>query len=91
MLETLTKGFRAARQRLSGMGADVVHLTASFRAVPSLQQAVNAAFAPRMGEQSYVPLAPIRAEDASDSGASTRSSFSKRLIRLCTWLALVFL
>jgi ATP-dependent exoDNAse (exonuclease V) beta subunit len=54
--------YEAARQRLSGMGADVVHLTASFRAVPSLQQAVNAAFAPRMGEQSYVPLAPTRAE-----------------------------
>ena len=50
--------------------APVVALTSSFRAVPSLQRLVNAAFAPRMVEDratlqaGYVPLTPYRAERA---------------------------
>src|SRR5262249_51744015 len=48
-------------------GAAVVHLTASFRSVPAIQEAVNAAFAPAMAastsgtQATYVPLAPFRA------------------------------
>jgi ATP-dependent exoDNAse (exonuclease V) beta subunit len=53
------------RALLSG-GAELVHLTVSFRSVPELQQAVNAAFAPRMraetpSQPGYVPLSPFRA------------------------------
>jgi len=60
--------YEATRRRLAAQGAAVLRLTASFRAVPSLQRAVNAAFAPRMqacddGSQAeYVPLEPVRAE-----------------------------
>jgi ATP-dependent exoDNAse (exonuclease V) beta subunit len=58
---------RTKRLLVSG-GAALVHLTTSFRAVPSLQAAVNAAFAPRIratpdGSQAdYVALSPWRAE-----------------------------
>ena len=44
---------------LLARGAELVHLTTSFRSVPAIQQAVNAAFEPRMrgGTQAaYVPL-----------------------------------
>ena len=47
-------------------GAACVALRSSFRAVPDIQRAVNAAFAPRMtgdagrGAGRYVPLAPVR-------------------------------
>jgi ATP-dependent exoDNAse (exonuclease V) beta subunit len=55
---------------LSARGASVVELTSSFRAVPSLQRLVNAAFAPRLVDDAealqsgYVPLAAYRAERA---------------------------
>ncbi|TMA29802.1 MAG: ATP-dependent deoxyribonuclease subunit A [Deltaproteobacteria bacterium] len=45
-------------------GAELVHLTTSFRSLPEIQAAVNSAFAPRMqgGTQaSYVPLDHYRA------------------------------
>jgi ATP-dependent exoDNAse (exonuclease V) beta subunit len=48
---------------LVASGAQLVHLTTSFRSVPALQQAVNGGFAPRMtgGTQAaYVPLDPYR-------------------------------
>ena len=51
-----------------GGGADVLQLTRSFRSVPSLQQAVNAAFEPWMqgspdgSQAAYVPLEPARPE-----------------------------
>jgi ATP-dependent exoDNAse (exonuclease V) beta subunit len=53
------------KRRLVRAGAGLVELNVSFRAVPELQQAVNAAFAPRMrgdtpGQARYVPLAPHR-------------------------------
>jgi ATP-dependent exoDNAse (exonuclease V) beta subunit len=53
------------KRRLEAAGAAVVDLTVSFRAVPAIQQAVNAAFAPAMeigeGTQArYVPLSPAR-------------------------------
>ena len=46
-------------------GAEVVHLRVSFRAVPALQEMVNAAFAPCMtaetpAQPAYVALAPCR-------------------------------
>jgi ATP-dependent exoDNAse (exonuclease V) beta subunit len=40
--------YEAIKRRLAGEGARVLQLTTSFRAPPSLQAAVNAAFAPRM-------------------------------------------
>jgi ATP-dependent helicase/nuclease subunit A len=48
---------------LRAHGAEMVHLTTSFRSVPGIQEAVNAAFAPRMtgGTQAtYVPLDRFR-------------------------------
>lgn len=48
---------------LLASGAQLVHLTTSFRSVPALQQAVNGGFAPRMtggAQAAYVPLDPYR-------------------------------
>jgi hypothetical protein len=53
---------------LAASGAEVVHLTTSFRAVPSIQEAVNAAFSARMvrspesSQAEYVPLDRYRPE-----------------------------
>jgi len=58
------------KQLLTGRGARCIHLTTSFRAVPSLQRFVNAAFAPHLRidpqalQADYVALAPDRAEHA---------------------------
>lgn len=60
--------YEAIKKQLVAGGAEVVHLTTSFRSVPSIQKAVNAAFAPVMkgsedGSQAeYVALTPYRAE-----------------------------
>jgi ATP-dependent exoDNAse (exonuclease V) beta subunit len=56
--------YHAVKRRLLEQGAEVLHLSTSFRSDPRIQQAVNAAFAPRMegGSQAeYVPLEPFRA------------------------------
>jgi ATP-dependent exoDNAse (exonuclease V) beta subunit len=56
---------------LCSRGADLLHLSTSFRAVPSLQSFVNAAFRPVMigspdaSQAEYVPLEPYRAEITS--------------------------
>ena len=56
------------KERLLAAGARCVELTTSFRAVPSLQAFVNAAFAPQLHadpealQADYVPLTPARAE-----------------------------
>jgi ATP-dependent exoDNAse (exonuclease V) beta subunit len=57
--------YEAVKRRLLEAGGACVQLTVSFRAVPEIQAAVNAAFAPRMqgrspSEPGYVPLAPCR-------------------------------
>ena len=58
--------YEVIKQRLLGVGAQLVHLRTSFRAVPGIQQAVNAAFKECMlggGSQAeYVALAPFRRE-----------------------------
>jgi ATP-dependent exoDNAse (exonuclease V) beta subunit len=58
--------YEGAKQQLLARGAEVVHLATSFRSLPSIQQAVNAAFEPRMrpgGSQAeYVALEPFREE-----------------------------
>ena len=60
--------YEATKRRLLAQGAKLVHLTTSFRSAPSIQAAVNAAFAPLMqgsqdGSQAeYVALQPFRAE-----------------------------
>ncbi|MBX3025286.1 UvrD-helicase domain-containing protein [bacterium] len=60
--------YLAVKERLLAAGARCVALTTSFRAVPSLQTFVNAAFAPRLRadaaalQADYVPLRPARDE-----------------------------
>jgi ATP-dependent helicase/nuclease subunit A len=59
--------YQQVKQRLAKCGAEVEHLTVSFRATPALQCAINAAFAPLMPSDSpthpaYSPLAHFRAE-----------------------------
>jgi ATP-dependent exoDNAse (exonuclease V) beta subunit len=56
------------KEQLLRHGARLVHLTTSFRSVPSIQNAVNAAFAPLMHgdaatlQAAYAPLTPFREE-----------------------------
>jgi len=56
--------YEGVKRRLLAAGAVLQHLTVSFRAVPEIQSAVNAALAPRMAGSSsqatYVPLVPVR-------------------------------
>ena len=60
--------YEDVKDRLRGAGAEVLHLTTSFRAPPSIQSFVNLAFAPEMaagtdaGQAAYVPLEPSRPE-----------------------------
>jgi ATP-dependent exoDNAse (exonuclease V) beta subunit len=60
--------YEATKRRLVAAGAEVIHLTTSFRSLPSIQEAVNAAFEPLMqgsedgSQASYVPLKPFRDE-----------------------------
>jgi ATP-dependent helicase/nuclease subunit A len=67
--------YQEVKALLCSRGATPVALTSSFRAVPSLQRLVNAAFAPRMVEDhatlqaGYVPLTPYRAERAGQPSA----------------------
>lgn len=59
--------YREVQRQLIEQGARQVHLTVSFRSKPEIQEAVNAAFAPRFtaSQGGYVPLAPFR--DCYDS------------------------
>jgi len=59
--------YREVQRRLIEQGARPVHLSVSFRSVPQIQEAVNAAFAPRFiaSEGAYVPLAPYRENTAA--------------------------
>ncbi len=57
--------YQEVKRRVIASGGALVDLNVSFRAVPELQEAVNASFAPVMEEESltqaqYVPLAPSR-------------------------------
>jgi ATP-dependent helicase/nuclease subunit A len=59
--------YQGVKQLLLMHGAQLEHLTVSFRATPAIQTMVNAAFAPLMSEESgtqpaYAPLMPYRAE-----------------------------
>jgi ATP-dependent exoDNAse (exonuclease V) beta subunit len=60
--------YEEVKERLSNVGAVVLHLTTSFRSPPSIQSFVNRAFAPAMaigadgGQAAYVPLEPSRVE-----------------------------
>src|SRR5579884_1715512 len=61
--------YRAVCRQLLAAGARRVELTVSFRAVPELQEAVNAAFGPPMADGApsqagYVPLRPWRSAAA---------------------------
>jgi len=55
--------YEEVKRRVVDAGGGLVELTTSFRAVPEIQEVVNAAFAARLygGSQArYVPLAPFR-------------------------------
>ncbi|HVY44234.1 MAG TPA: UvrD-helicase domain-containing protein, partial [Minicystis sp.] len=60
--------YQAVKARLLAQGASLLHLVTSFRSAPSIQKAVNAAFASVMrgseaGTQAeYVPLEPFRVD-----------------------------
>ncbi|MBX3249580.1 MAG: UvrD-helicase domain-containing protein [Myxococcales bacterium] len=60
--------YEDVRERVCAAGGEVLHLSKSFRARPSIQRFVDAAFAPTFGEgkkgvqAAYVPLGPARAE-----------------------------
>jgi ATP-dependent exoDNAse (exonuclease V) beta subunit len=57
--------YEAVKHRLVAEGARLLYLTTSFRSVPAIQSAVNAAFEPVMqgnGQAEYVPLEPSRAD-----------------------------
>jgi ATP-dependent helicase/nuclease subunit A len=59
--------YQGVKQLLLMHGAQLEHLTVSFRATPAIQTMVNTAFAPLMSEESgtqpaYAPLMPYRAE-----------------------------
>jgi ATP-dependent exoDNAse (exonuclease V) beta subunit len=66
--------YQTVKDLLVGRGAACVYLTTSFRATPSIQRLVNAAFAPAMKEDraalqaAYVPLAPHREERPGQPG-----------------------
>ena len=66
--------YEAVREQLRAHGAACVALRSSFRAVPDIQRAVNAAFAPRMTgdavavQARYVPLAPVRPAQHGPAG-----------------------
>ena len=60
---------RRVRMQLAAGGVPLLHLTSSFRGVPSIQHCVNRAFAPQMasgpgGGPTYVPLSPTRSDAA---------------------------
>lgn len=55
------------RTQLAAASVPMLHLTSSFRGVPSIQHCVNRAFAPQMdkgpaGGPAYVPLSPTRSD-----------------------------
>jgi ATP-dependent exoDNAse (exonuclease V) beta subunit len=58
--------YEGIKDRLCSSGAQVVYLSANFRSVPGLQQAVNGAFGAAMRggtarvQAEYAPLAPVR-------------------------------
>ncbi len=59
--------YQSVKRRLLERGAELAHLTVSFRAVPELQKMVNAVFAPLMAIESatqpaYAPLDPFRGD-----------------------------
>ncbi len=59
--------YESVKEQLVGQGATLLHLTTSFRSVPSIQSAVNAAFEPVMqgdGQAQYVPLERFREDVA---------------------------
>jgi ATP-dependent helicase/nuclease subunit A len=61
--------YEQVKRQLLDAGAELLHLTVSFRSLPAIQDLVNAAFAPRMegrGTQAtYVPLEPHREPQAA--------------------------
>ena len=61
--------YARVRSQLEARRVRVLHLTSSFRGVPSIQRCVNRAFAPRMtggpaAGPPYVPLSPTRGDPA---------------------------
>ena len=60
--------YEAVKDRLVTDGATLLHLTTSFRSVPAIQTAINAAFEPIMqgdGQATYVPLVRHRSDSTT--------------------------
>ncbi len=76
--------YESIKQRLAASGAEVLHLSTSFRSVPAIQKAINAAFAPLMqgnarGSQArYVPLEPFREDAGAQAGVPTGAATGSR-------------
>ena len=79
--------YEQIKERLIAHGAELVLLRASFRAVPAIQAAVNAAFEPEMqaaadrSQARYVALEPVRA-DAAGAARGGRGSGAAPVRRL---------
>jgi ATP-dependent exoDNAse (exonuclease V) beta subunit len=59
--------YQEVKRQVVRSGGAVLELTVSFRSAPEIQKAVNAAFAPVMGDESgtqahYVPLSPFKSD-----------------------------
>ncbi|EYF05599.1 UvrD-helicase domain-containing protein [Chondromyces apiculatus] len=61
--------YEATKKRLMARGADVLYLSTSFRSVPSIQEAVNAAFAPLMQGAASPARRGAREEGGREEGA----------------------
>ena len=64
--------YESAKRQLLAAGAGLVHLTVSFRAVPDLQLAINAAFAPQMIASPLSSQAAYVALDRARAGSQRR-------------------
>ena len=73
--------YEEVKESLLAVGAELLHLTTSFRAPPSIQSFVNAAFAPAMAaspdgsQAAYVPLAALAARRSSGGRPSSPCRF----------------
>ncbi|CAN5139548.1 hypothetical protein BH09MYX1_BH09MYX1_05420 [soil metagenome] len=82
------------KRRLVDAGARVVYLSTSFRSAPSIQRAINAAFADRMkrsvdgSQPDYVSLEPFRVDPANQPtvvALPVPSPYSERSNKITHW------
>jgi len=80
--------YQEVKQLIVASGGALVDLNVSFRAVPEIQQAVNAAFEPLMRESlsqaQYVELLPVRKSRASQPGVIALPASQPYALRMST-------